>query len=323
MKLLLLFLVLIQAHLAQSQIVAAEYFIGQDPGLGNGTSINIQQGQNINMDFQVPIQALPIGPKVLHVRVKNSEQLWSLYARQIFFVLNIPDTNNVLTQAEYFIDVDPGVGNATPLSIASTYHLNNNFIIDLGNLEQGVHALCVRVRNSNGFWSNFSKRNFYINKQISKKEIIELEYFIDEDPGEGNATEISIDVAFEIDEIIPIELAASLTLGEHTLYMRTKNDANRWSELALDTFLIDESSNIIHLDNQTIKLYPNPTNGIVQIESSLSFPLDFQVLDLSGKLIHRESIQNNILDLSHLSKGVYFIVFRSGEKLKYSKLVKH
>jgi len=323
MKLLLLFLVLIQAHLAQSQIVAAEYFIGQDPGVGNGTSITIQQGQNLNMNFQVPMQGLANGPKVLHVRVKNSDQLWSLYARQMFFVLNIPDINNVLVQAEYFIDTDPGVGNATPISFTSTYHLNNNFAIDLSNLEQGVHALCVRVRNMNGLWSNFSKRNFYINKQISKKEIIELEYFIDEDPGEGNATEITITEDFEIDEIIPIELAASLAEGEHILHMRVKNDANRWSELALDTFLIDESSNIFHLDNQTIKLYPNPSKGLVQIESSLTFPMDLQILDISGKLIHRENIQNNTLDLSHLAKGAYFIVFRSGEKLKYSKLVKH
>jgi len=322
MKLILLLIVLIQAHFAQSQIVAAEYFIGQDPGLGNGTAISIQQGQNLNLDFQVPIQGLPNGPKVLHVRVKNSEQLWSLYARQIFFVLNIPDTNNVLTRAEFFVDVDPGVGNATPLSIASTYHLNNNFIIDLGNLEQGVHALCVRVRNSNGLWSNFSKRNFYINKQISKKKIIELEYFIDEDPGEGNAISINITEDFELDEFIPIELAASLAEGEHILHMRIKNDANRWSELALDTFLIHESSNIFHLDNQTIKLYPNPSKGFVQVESSLSFPIDLQILDISGKLVHRESLQSNTLDLSHLSNGVYFVVFLSDDKFKYRKLVK-
>jgi len=321
MRLLILFLVFIQAPLAHCQIVAAEYFIGQDPGIGNGTTISIQQGQNLNMDFQVPMQGLSNGPKVLHVRVKNNEQRWSLYARQIFFVMNIPDTNNVLIQAEYFIDIDPGVGNATPLSFNSTYNLNENFAVGLSNLEQGVHTLCIRVRNLNGLWSNFSKRNFYINKQISKKEIIALEYFIDEDPGEGNATEINITEAFEIDEIIPIELATSLAVGEHILHMRIKNDANRWSELALDTFLIDESSNIFHLDSKNFKLFPNPSKGMVQIESSLTFPIDLQILDYSGKLIHRESIQNNSLDLSHLSNGVYFIVFRSNDKFNYSKLI--
>ena len=62
----------------KAPIVAAEYFIGNDPGIGNGTAIDITKADSINMDFIANIaDSLPLGIYSLSVRVKDSSGLWS------------------------------------------------------------------------------------------------------------------------------------------------------------------------------------------------------------------------------------------------------
>jgi hypothetical protein len=60
-----------------------------------------------------------------------------------------------------------------------------------------------------------------------------------------------------------------------------------------------------------LKLFPNPTSGKVKIgfqDADIEF---FQVLDLTGKEVKSPAIQNQILDLSHLSNGLYQILVNS------------
>lgn len=61
---------------------------------------------------------------------------------------------------------------------------------------------------------------------------------------------------------------------------------------------IEESSNEFHF-------YPNPTDGIL----NFAIPVNgnYQITDVSGKLISEGEISGNQLDLSHLASGTYFL----------------
>lgn len=61
------------------------------------------------------------------------------------------------------------------------------------------------------------------------------------------------------------------------------------------------------VSNNTIKLFPNPSTGIVNIQTKSK--IDVDVYDITGKLIHSAfNVQNgDKLDLSNLKTGLYLV----------------
>src|SRR5574344_961883 len=97
-----------------------------------------------------------------------------------------------ITNFEYFIDSDPGVGKGTLL--------NQSFIgagqleIPTTGLASGFHNLVIRAKESNGKWSISENRPFYIQPVIEpvSSSLVAYEYFIDTDPGVGNGMHVAI-----------------------------------------------------------------------------------------------------------------------------------
>ena len=94
--------------------------------------------------------------------------------------------------------------------------------------------------------------------------------------------------------------------------------------IALESFVNSSTSScfissVSELDD-TYLIYPNPTNGIVNINLSAldQYPIEYTVTNITGIEIHRELIDNNNqiqLSLEGYSEGMYFInvVNRTGE----------
>lgn len=81
------------------------------------------------------------------------------------------------------------------------------------------------------------------------------------------------------------------------------------------------------IDNATdISIYPNPTNGIINIETTfLDKNLKIEVYNnLSELLFEQKSVgKTNQINLSNLSNGIYFIKLISDEKvLKTQKIIR-
>lgn len=69
------------------EIVKAEYFFDMDPGLGNAFPIDLEDAANFNQPISVPIpDTLSFGVHNFFLRVKNSNEKWSLYARSVINV---------------------------------------------------------------------------------------------------------------------------------------------------------------------------------------------------------------------------------------------
>lgn len=82
--------------------------------------------------------------------------------------------------------------------------------------------------------------------------------------------------------------------------------------------------------SQNLKLYPNPTNGILNLELDLdgSDNISIRIMDMSGKQVFTQSIHHKSestsesFDISNLSKGIYMIEVSSGEETAIRRLIK-
>lgn len=67
-----------------------------------------------------------------------------------------------------------------------------------------------------------------------------------------------------------------------------------------------------------ITFYPNPADSYIHLEANGEYPDEMILLDLSGRVIHKQSIQEDIISLPSLSDGVYVIQWLNKEQLLQS-----
>jgi len=73
-----------------------------------------------------------------------------------------------------------------------------------------------------------------------------------------------------------------------------------------------------------VKIFPNPTNGMINIELNNSNVQQITVSDIAGKelIVKTRLKQNETIDLSELNNGVYFIHIKTDKGISTSKVVK-
>lgn len=84
-------------------------------------------------------------------------------------------------------------------------------------------------------------------------------------------------------------------------------------------------SSIINLTNNELKIYPNPTQGILNFDLKEDIEnLSIKIIDAKGKIVLAKSIESHWIDLSNLAKGIYtFQLFGEKDKLlSYGKVQK-
>lgn len=220
---------------AGTAITKAEYFIDNDPGVGLGTSVAVSNAAQINQTIVVPITSLSPGFHNLNFRVRDDNGLWSHFATRTFYIVPPAATLTAtsLKRAEYFFDTDPGVGLATSLPVNAGNPLDNSFSLDISSLSGGFHRLVIRYQDNQNKWSHFAIRTFYIipANTLGAQNLVAAEYFIDTDPDLNPSTvgtSLNITPSPAIDASYPIDLSG-VPSGNHTLYVRAKDDKGQWS----------------------------------------------------------------------------------------------
>ncbi len=175
---------------------------------------------------------------------KTSILLLSCMLQSLWINAQTPAINKI----EYYLDTDPGYGNATNLSFSGTTNATANINLDLTPISAGVHIVGIRSRDANGAWSIDNKWIFlkpYPNAgAVLQPNINRVEWFLDTDPGYGNATPISIVPAQNLAALaINIDLIP-LSQGVHIVGIRSRDANGVWS-----------------LDNKWIFLKPYPNVG--------------------------------------------------------------
>lgn len=204
------------------QIMAAEYFLNTDPGEGNGIKITITTSPDLTINLSNLNVAT--GTKI-YVRFQSTNGFWSaprcIVHKEYFSV-----TGAALQYGEYFINTDPGQGNATPINFSVGEINLNNQILHQGDI------VYFRVKDSYNRWS--PARGF----RYQFKEMRRAEYKI-KLGSTGNFT-------------TPVYLPTTAAPDSTSLYSCIKNNIN-WH--------INDS---IFLRYQTMGgFYSQWTNGIV------------------------------------------------------------
>lgn len=196
--------------------------------------------------------------------------------------------SNAALRGEYWLDSDPGFGNAT----AFTPSANTNLTIPTSTIADGWHLLGMRVKN-NSNWSQTYLYMFY-SDSYGLNEISAVEYFIDTDPGIGNASPApfnpsSYTVAFTLDQL------DTLPTGYHTLGLRVKRNGT-WSFTYKRQFMNVNAGLKMNVE-KVVAWWDNNTDNLINVPFVIE----------NGEAI----ISNYIMDASALSYGAHKLHLRA------------
>lgn len=122
-------------------------------------------------------------------------------------------------------------------------------------------------------------------------------------------------------EFMPYEVCESTTIED----MNVEIDREQFCYTDMDQIIEDEdnlSTDDIEI-GETISLYPNPSNGVINIESTDNSKFDqVQIMTMEGKLI--ETInwnQQQSIDMTGYSAGTYLVGLQLGSSVKTERVV--
>lgn len=244
----------IESEVELDGVLRLEYFIDTDHGYGKGTLVSITSSSNMVENFDIPLADINDGMHTLFLRVKDERGRWSMTQNVPFFKLTVAVTE--ISQLEYYTDIDPGFGNAIPVPITSDADLTKNFNIDLSNVTEGFHTLYIRAKDTSGKWSLLSATPFY---RLQKGEITELEYYFDNDPGDGFRSIANIEPASsDVEKQFHVDLAC-LDSENHIFYIIAKDNLNNKSYLYSGIITVSIVAPTITQNGNV--LYSNSTSG--------------------------------------------------------------
>ncbi|AOW19528.1 hypothetical protein LPB138_02025 [Urechidicola croceus] len=257
---------------AATEISAAEYYINTDPGFENGTALTIDTNTGeVNQTFAIPLGATLEGFNSIYIRVKDDNDVWSLYDIAKFYVLTSDPTvvADNITAAEFYINDDPGFGNGTAISLTA-----NSGIVDEtislalpSDIPEGFNRLYIRVLDSEGVWSLYDRKTFFVQPEnnLDISPIVKAEYYYDEDPGFGNGAEASLTPTGNPDEYtVDLSTTEVLPCDLHDFYIRLQNENGEWShyDYGVDVDVYDNANPTIVSEDITVQL---DENGLASI----------------------------------------------------------
>jgi len=156
-----------------SDVIMGEWFVDEDPGLGNGVSINFPSNSNVEMSLPVFFDNLSEGSHTVSLRMKNEQGVWSHHETRLFYVYPVPvsSAEPLIVAAEWFIDIDPGIGNANPIAISPTLNADVALNLSILGVPVGEHLLFLRVKDAMGKWTHYEGRLITINNCIPVSEL--------------------------------------------------------------------------------------------------------------------------------------------------------
>jgi len=88
---------------------------------------------------------------------------------------------------------------------------------------------------------------------------------------------------------------------------------------------LDISTGITETHRGRFEIYPNPSNGIINIDlnglQESEIPLNLEVTDISGKLVFQSKDFDSVIDLTEFEKGIYFIGIRTSKNNYIEKVI--
>ena len=210
----------------EEKISRIEYSWDEDPAQGSSTALSFKEGSVVDLTESLSVSALSPGMHTLYLRVLSTGHQSLTYARSFY----VPPTPYAVEAIEYFFDTDPGVGLATQMEAAiDGGSLKMAFDVNTDGLDDGVHKIGIRTLTA-GTWSATKYRQFLV-RSVKENGIARLEYFWNEDPGQGYGLAVDITPGKEVTVDFEADMK-DLPEGVHTFGIRAQSGSGGWSSVS-------------------------------------------------------------------------------------------
>lgn len=185
------------------QLIAGEYFIDADPGVGNGIGFSVSAADALDQELDIDLSGIAPGKHTLSVRYQNSDKIWGPAESTEFVIepeaglesgflikLNyeVRNTNGMVKEGLVPIEDKPG-------------SIDMDLDIDISGLTEGVYDFLVFAVNEQGLMSIYESGSFFVidgnaptaislsNNAVDEKEVIGtlIGEFSTTDPDEGES----------------------------------------------------------------------------------------------------------------------------------------
>ena len=254
----------------------------------------------------------------------------------VMFISTAAAAQTTIAGGEYWIDG----------TIDARQALSSGASIDISALQSGLHTLTVRVKDSNGLWSNQVARIFFVSPpgRTDAASVTACEYWLDgvKKPAYTTLNIQTIDIS-------------SLTPGLHTIMVRVKDDLGIWSNQMSRIFFVSppgrtdatsvtaceywldgvKKSEYTTLNSQVIDisdLAPGLHKVLVRVKDDLGIwsnqmsrtffvapgaqtdatTITKREFWLDGDIVHRQTIDDTpaVIDISALDAGLHMMTMR-------------
>ncbi len=260
-----------------------------------------------------------------------------------FNVLSPPIINLVNTNIAYTVALCPdnyGNGNLLLASGNDNFYneLNDNLIVELSSEDANEEAIYQQLFDNALSAGNMESANEYLaalNEKLEDEELKTFYNFVFNKVSEVGTQNILN--AISLDELNAFNFKEhSMAYTKLYFAKRALDPSLRFTEYIQRTN--DETSDKSHkngkagsakdemlAESNSITVAPNPTADVLYINISIDENLNFEVIDITGKVVLSGSVNqsNSTIAMNRLNSGVYFVKIFSKEEIKYEgKVVK-
>ena len=224
------FIICGQLKVLGQNIERIEYFFNTDPGFGNGIALSgLVPSANIsNLSTNLNLTSANKGFNTVYIRAKDANGNWSI-TNSIPFLKAFLSVPSNLSRLEYFINSDPGFGNGTSISMSSQPNVNLPLVLNVSNTPNGINNVFIRALDVNGVWSITNHYSFIKANLNIPSPIVKVEYFVNNDPGFGQASSLSLPTASNINnQAVNLDISTAPN-GVNNVYVRAKDSTGTWS----------------------------------------------------------------------------------------------
>lgn len=287
-----------------SLITVAEMFYDADPGVGSALSLGVTPGSEVTLTTNQDIQSLSPGFHRLYLRFHSSNNLWSAAEGRAFYITPpLTLDSSLLTNAEYFVDTDPGVGQGSTIDVTDSVEAALTQAISPFTETPGFHRFYLRFKTNHDVWSAAEGRALYVTPPVPPQDSVQLasaEYFVDTDPGIGQGSAIDFADTTQIALTHGID-PFTADPGFHRFYLRYRTNHDLWSAAEGRALYVTPP---VSGDTATLAA------GETFIDTVGNFGSGYALIADDGSFDESEEAMHKNLPVAALAEGLHYVYAR-------------
>lgn len=280
------------------EITQGEYYFDSDPGLGNGSSMDLVSGEQLNIGQSISLNTLDNGFHLLYYRLKNTHNNWGSTFHQTLFKC---EGATEITKGEYFFDEDPGYGNGVHFKLQSGTSLFFLDTLATETLAPGYHRFFYRLQKSDS-WGMTQSVPYY---QVVTSKLKSLSYSFD-DQEQQYVIPLNPQVHF-LNRSLDISVS-HLFNGDHIMHLWLTNTSDIHGYKWHAPFHISGETNVITQESNTSEciIFPNPSSHTISIKTTS--PIEYvKIVSLQGITCKIVYVNFTNITIDELVRGMYLV----------------